>query len=92
MSLILYKEEVFISISFLLPPFFNQVVEWHTLQKIAVTWFIVKYTNCLSLRFTCFTSLDLLLIMSMIDYCIFCSHLHLKIKLILFETSFYDIF
>ena len=83
MSLILYKEEVFISISLLLPPFFNQVV---------VTWFIVKYTNCLSLRFTCFTSLDLLLIMSMIDYCIFCSHLHLEIKLILFETSFYDIF
>ena len=28
------------------------VVEWRTLLKIAVTWFIVKFTICQSLRFT----------------------------------------
>ena len=56
--------------------FFNQVVEWCTLLKIVknyVTWFIARYTIFQSLRFTGFTSLDLLLIMSMTDnYLLFC--------------------
>ena len=58
MSSILYKGEVFISISLLLPPFSNQVVEWCTLSyknKQTITWFIVKFAICQSLRFTCFT-------------------------------------
>ena len=85
MSSILCKGEVFKSISLLLPTFSNQVVEWCTLLEISVTWFIVKFTICQSLRFSCFASFDLLLIMSMIDYCLFCSHIDLEIKLILFE-------
>ena len=79
----LYKGEVPISISLLLPPFCSQDAEWRTLlkwNKIAATWFIGTYTICQSLRFTCLTSLDLLLIMLMIDYCL--SHLDQKIKLI----------
>ena len=56
--------EVSISFSHLLPPFTNQVVK---ILKITVTWFIAKFTICQSLRFICFTSLDVLLTMSMID-------------------------
>ena len=82
MSSILYKGEVFISISLLLPPFSNQVVKWCTLLKITVTWFVVKFTICQSLRFTFLTTLDLLLIVSMIDYCLLCPHFDLEIKLI----------
>ena len=81
MSSILYKGKVFIGISLLLPPFSNQVVEWCTLLKIAITWFTVKFTICQLLRFTCFTFLDLLITMSMIDYCLFRLHLNLEIKL-----------
>ena len=72
--------EVFMSISLLLPPFSNQVVEWCTLLRITNILFIVRFTICQSLRFTFLTSLDLLLIMSMIDYCLFCSHLDLEVK------------
>ena len=80
MSSILHKGEVFVVISFILLPFSNLVVEWCTLLKIAATWFIVKFTISQSLRFTCFTSIDLLLIMLMMYYCLFCSYLDQEIK------------
>ena len=76
MSSILDKGEVITSTSLLLPPFSNQIVK----NDRYLVYF--KSDICQSLRFTCFTSFDLLLITSMNDYCLFCSHIDLEIKLI----------
>ena len=89
MSSKLHKGKVFIRISLILPHFSNQVVEWCTLLKITATWFIAKFTSSPSssrkvqlqksedkrTALVCFTSLDLLLIMLKIDYCLFILHL-----------------